>query len=111
MIDAVSPDGRFEITVRAWEARMSHWIETPLLTETTTGKQILFFEDPHWSLDEAKWLDAGRVELVMRKYPGNHKPVDVRAIVNCVERTANIDAKQVTLFELERALDSAIEFY
>jgi len=91
---------------------MSHWIETPTLTDSTTGERLLTFTDSHWSLDQATWTDDSHVVLVMRKYPGNHKPVDVTAHVDCLARTASVGTRQVnSLHELERAMDSAIEFY
>ena len=35
-----SPDGRFTIETTAWEARMSHWIETPRLVDASGAVNV-----------------------------------------------------------------------
>ena len=74
MQNCESPDGRFLISISAWEARMSLWIESPTLSERDSGEQLLAFTDQNWSLDSADWLDEAVVVLNLRKYPGNHRP-------------------------------------
>ncbi|MGC4093162.1 MAG: hypothetical protein QM756_35795 [Polyangiaceae bacterium] len=112
MADSASPNGRFQISVSAWEARMSHWIETPTLTDVSVKETILSFEDASWSLDDASWIDDSRVTLVMRKYPGNHKPSSVSVEIDCIARTATLGEREVkALQDLERAMNAAIEFY
>src|SRR6185436_1450296 len=61
MKESKSPSGRFEITIAAWEARMSLWIETPTLSDRLTGQELLSFNDPHWSLDSAEWQSDSTV--------------------------------------------------
>ena len=88
---------------------MSHWIETPAISDRLTGKDVFRFKNPNWSLDSAEWLGHSTVVLSLRKYPGNHRPTSVAATVDCLAGTAAIDGKSVpSLRELERALDSAL---
>ena len=109
--DTPSPDGRFHIWISSSEVRMSHWVERPTLTDTQTRQNILFFQDSNWSLDQATWLDNHTVQFVMRKYPGNHKPVDVTATIDCLARTAKVGDREVKhLFELEGVLDSMLKY-
>lgn len=106
-----SPDGRFHIWTSDIEVRMSHWIERPTITDTQTRQNILYFQDGHWSLDQAIWTDAHTVQLVMRKYPGNHQPVDLTATVDCLARTAKVGDREVKhLFELEGVMDSLLRY-
>jgi len=106
-----SPSGRFLITISAWEARMSLWIESPTLSERSNGEQLLAFRDANWSLDSAAWLDDAVVVLNLRKYPGNHAPPQVTAKIDCVARTAEVGGKPVaSLAQVERCLDEALEW-
>ena len=109
MTDSESPTGRFVIGISAWEARMSLWIETPTLSERLTGKQLLAFKDPNWSLDSADWLNDSTVVLKLRKYPGNHVPTGLIATVDCLAGTAVIGETRVDSLEcLEDRLDKAL---
>jgi hypothetical protein len=104
-----SPSGRFEITIAAWEARMSLWIETPTLSDRLTGQDLFSFKDPNWSLDSAEWLSDSIVALKMRKYPGNHLPAHVVVTVDCLAGTADIGGTTVpSINDLERHLESAL---
>jgi hypothetical protein len=109
MNDSRSPGGRYSIAIAPWEVRMSLWIESPTLTDTETGEVLLSFRDPHWSLDSADWRSDSVVALELRKYPGNHTPVQVTATVDCEARTAEVGAVRVeSLKRLEKALDEAL---
>lgn len=88
---------------------MSLWIETPTVLDKTTGETLLSFKDGNWSLDAARWLSDSIVELTLRKYPGNHLPVNIIATLDCANRTARIGEKEVQfLAEVESALDNAL---
>ena len=109
MNDSTSPTGRYAIAIAPWEVRMSLWIEVPTLTDTETGEVLVSFRDPHWSLDSAMWRSDSVVVLELRKYPGNHTPVQVRATVDCAARTAAVESQPVeSLKKLETALDAAL---
>lgn len=109
MDDSESPTGRYRISTSAWEVRMSLWIESPTIMDSSSGKALLSFRDPHWSLDSAEWLTESVVVLRMRKYPGNHQPPQVSATVDCAARTAEVGtAGPVPLGRLERSLDRAL---
>jgi hypothetical protein len=111
MNGSTSPSGRFEITISAWEARMSLWIETPTLRDTATGETLLSFEDGNWSLDAADWRSGSVVALDLRKYPGNHRPSSVVATVDCVARMAEVAGETVPLNRLEGALEKSLTWY
>lgn len=88
---------------------MSLWIETPTLLDKTTGQMLLSFKDTNWSLDAARWLSDSTVELTLRKYPGNHLPVNVTATIDCANRTAKLGPKEIqSLAEVESGLENAL---
>lgn len=87
---------------------MSLWIEVPAMHDRVAGNELLTFDDPHWSLDAAEWRSDSIVALTMRKYPGNHRPVQVVAVVDCLARTADVSGTSVALERLEHSLDSAL---
>jgi hypothetical protein len=88
---------------------MSLWIETPTLLDKSTGETLLAFKDSNWSLDAAHWLSDSTVKLTLRKFPGNHLPVNIIATLDCARRTARIGEKEFqSLAEVETALDNAL---
>jgi hypothetical protein len=104
---SVSPDGRFEILTDAWEAGNSHWVETPSIRDRISGEPIPSFTDNSWSLDESLWCSGSIVRLTLRKYPGNHEPSSVMAIVDCAARTAITGGgRSVPLHAIESALEA-----
>jgi hypothetical protein len=111
MQNCESPTGRFLIGISAWEARMSLWIESPTLSERDSGELLLAFTDQNWSLDSADWLDEAVVVLNLRKYPGNHRPPQVIAKIDCAARTAEVDGRRIdSLAQLEHVLDESLEW-
>ena len=108
MTGSQSPSGRFEITISAWEARMSLWIETPTLLDRHSNEAILVFQDPNWSLDSATWTSDATVVLTLRKYPGNHRPTSLVATVDATARTATVEGTTVPLTALESLLDEQL---
>ena len=103
-----SPTGRFRIETDTWEAFNTHWVATPTLLDTTTNQILLVFSDHRWSMDEAHWLDDNKVSLTMRRYPGNHKPPDVVAVIDCAAGTAKVGDKEMAISALETALNEAL---
>lgn len=104
-----SPDGRWLVRTAAWEARMSHWIESPEIVEAASGARLLAFGDPNWSLDRARWTGPDRVELQLRRYPGNHLPPVLRVEIDCATRSATVLGRTVALPALEGELDAALQ--
>ncbi|WAH65858.1 hypothetical protein [Xanthomonas hortorum] len=101
-----SPLGSYRIEVTAWEARMSLWVETPQIVDVRAGTVLLRFDNPCWSLETAHWHSDVAVELTLRKYPGDHRPAQVVAMLNCRDRTAMVASSTVCTFaELEHTLD------
>jgi hypothetical protein len=98
----------YEISVSAWEARMSLWIETPTLRNKATGEVVLSLRDTNWSLNSARWRSDDVVELRLRKYPGSHTPAEIMATLDCSQRTARIDGMVMPISELEAALERAL---
>lgn len=102
---AASPDGRFTIEVIPWEARMSHWVETPQLYDRLTQRVLWRCQDSCWSLTRASWLDDRQVELWLRRYPGDHVPPELCCWIDCARGRARLaDGAELELAELERAL-------
>lgn len=85
---STSPDGRYVIEVDMWEARLSHWIETPVLIDTRGRITLLRFEDSSWSLDLAEWTSDTVVRMHLRKYPGDHTPAVFALVVDCAAGSA-----------------------
>ena len=108
---STSPDGRYAIHVDMWEARMSHWIESPDISDAQSGERLLRFADDNWSLDDSQWLSAGQVRLTLRKFPGSHTPVDLEPVVDCVNRTVTLpNGAQLPLARLEAELDGLLRW-
>ncbi|HEY6036291.1 MAG TPA: hypothetical protein VIV58_18570 [Kofleriaceae bacterium] len=80
-----SPTGAHAIVTVDNEVKMSHWISEPTLVDANDHALLEFGSS--WSAERIAWLDAGRVEIAMRHYPG-----DRDAVV-----TIEIAARQVTL--------------
>lgn len=88
---------------------MSLWIDTPTITDVAADTVVLAFNDPHWSLDAAAWLDDTTVQLTLRKYPGNRDPSQVTVVVDCGARTARVEqAVAIALDALESAMDRVL---
>ena len=103
-----SPTKRWRIETVMWEAFNTHWVSTPTLVDAS-GKTLLAFGDHRWSLDEAKWLDDDTVAMTLRRYPGNHTPADLVAIVDCEKGSAKVgDTDVSSLAGLEPALNAAL---
>ena len=95
-----SPDGRFRVVVEPWEARMSLWVECPIIESARNGEVLFRFPNHLWSLDQAEWLNDARVLLGLRKYPGNHLPPTLWVEVDCAAGHATVGNRQVKLAEL-----------
>jgi hypothetical protein len=111
VIGSTSPSGRFEISLSEKEAFNSCWVFTPTLTDRETGAVLFKFQNDNWSLDEANWLDDTRVAMTVRKYPGNHQPNDLVAIIDCMARSAEVGGEIVgSLDELESRLEALLHW-
>jgi len=107
-IKSSSPDGRYLVRIYPWEARMSHWIETPELYDSSAGRTLFTFEDGNWSLDDAHWQNQSVVRLSLRKYPGDHLPSSFEVVIDCAQCSARLDgAAALPLNGLEAALEQA----
>jgi hypothetical protein len=105
-----SPSQRWVVRTSPWEARMSLWIESPALIEVATSAAIFQFSDEHWSLDSAAWIGDDVVEWRVRKYPGNHLPVDLELQIDCARGVALFDDRELPLAMLERALNAKLHW-
>jgi hypothetical protein len=104
---SVSPSKTFEISVSMREIFNSHWLEVPTIVDRSDGSTVWTVADDHWSLDRATW-EGDVVTMTLRKYPGNHRPADLEATVDCVAHTARLGETPVPLAALEPALDAAL---
>lgn len=105
-----SPNGRWAVRTSPWEARMSLWIESPCLVDAASGAPIFAFRDVHWSLDSATWIGDDIVQWQLRKYPGNHLPVDLAVQIDCARRIAMCDGREFPLTTAEAALDARLRW-
>ena len=102
----LSPTGTYVFHIAAWEARMSHWIESFTLVELASGASVLRLRDSNWSLDTAEWLSESEVRMQLRKYPGNHTPSSFEVRVNCEAQTAQVNGGlPMSLNKVEPALN------
>jgi hypothetical protein len=101
-----SADGRYQVRIVAWEAFNSHWVESPSIIDTATGANLLHVTCNLWSLDRSVWLSPTRVQLTLRKYPGNHRPGQIMVTIDCSAQTATLESADiVTLDKLEAVLE------
>ena len=102
-----SPDGTYVFRLDTSEARMSHWIDTPTLLRVDSGAVVCGFVGTAWSLDAARWLDAHRVAMSLRKYPGGHRPPSLEVELDLAAGTATLAGHPPTaLATLEAYLDA-----
>jgi hypothetical protein len=111
MVNSISPTGFYEIRIDSWEPRMSLWIQTPEIIDLQLQDTILEFRDPHWSLNTAEWIGNTDVKVTLRKYPGNHIPVELAIMIECRNRLAILpDGKHIALTALEEQLDLLLQW-
>jgi hypothetical protein len=104
-----SPDGNYVFHIFPWEAHMSLWIESPELVDIQSGQCLWRPNDSNWSLNDAEWLNDTTVQVSLRKYPGNHHPSSLQAIIDCRQMTASLmAAPAIPLNKLESALESSL---
>ena len=85
---------------------MSLWVEPPEVVDTTTGRRLLNFKDPNWSLESATWQSDSVANLKLRKHPGNQVPHCFDAWVDCDKNCGTASALAVSdLAQFEAALE------
>lgn len=102
-----SPAGGYVVRADAWEVLASQWVYHPSV-RTADGTLVWSPIDRHWSLERALWVSETRVDLVLRKYPGNQRRPVVEVGVDCRQRLAFIDGASCDLDEAEHALLAAL---
>ena len=108
ILKTTSPDGRFQVRVDQWEARNSLWVESPEIWDTIENKTLFRFKSELWSIDRSEWLTEVLVSLTLRKYPGNHLPVDLGVVLDCEKQNASIRSLVVDLQELEALMEQRV---
>lgn len=103
-----SPTGAYRVRVHPWEARMSLWVEYPVVEDTASGTPLFAFKDRNWSLNNATWLDQHTVRLGLRKYPGTHEPPELWVQIDCASRRASVADREVALKDLSALADAAL---
>jgi hypothetical protein len=108
-IISTSPTGRFQIQADVWEARNSLWVYTPSIWDAERNLHIISFKDESWSADNSVWSSKNHVSLILRKFPGNHRPEQLNVEIDCVAQVATIaSAAPMPLAKLESALNRAL---
>ena len=91
-----------------WEARNSLWVYSPSIWDAERNQYILSFKDESWSVDKGFWLSENKVQLTLRKFPGNHRPEQVNVEIDCAAQIAMMaSTTQTPLADLESVLDRA----
>jgi hypothetical protein len=86
-----SPNGAYAIVTVDNEVKMSHWISEPVLVDAA-GQTLLDFGSS-WSADRVTWIDANRVTIEMRHYPGDR---DAVITIDAGARTVTVKADVLT---------------
>ena len=93
--------GRYRVTTAASEMKMSHWIDAPVVERLDLGTTVLDLSDDPWDLARVA-EDGDDLVLVMTKYPGRTRGVEVRILAG-VDRYA-IGGRVVSQEELMATL-------
>lgn len=87
---------------------MSLWVEPPVLVDTQSGRTLIRFSDPNWSLDSAAWESESVVRMKMRKFPGNHIPPQFDVVVDCASHSIRVESQAPReIAKIELALEEA----
>ena len=107
---SLSPDGRYKVQATPWEAGNTHWLFPPQIIDTQNASVVFAFEDRLWSADRSTWSSPTRVELKLRKYPGNRAPQGLTVIIECALRIAEYgDGSHIELARLESTLEGMLD--
>ncbi|CAN5628572.1 hypothetical protein BH09BAC4_BH09BAC4_23380 [soil metagenome] len=68
--DVFSPDGRYKVSFRSYEMRMSHSIDQPYLIQVSDNICLFDLKETVWSASAVRWLAGSIVVFDLRKYPG-----------------------------------------
>jgi hypothetical protein len=67
-----SPNKRFFLLLSRDEIRMSHWITSATLWETTPERALVLLGNAWWSTEQLVWRDdSSCVTVELRRYPGD----------------------------------------
>ena len=103
--DLASPDGSIRIEFSADEFRMSHWVYSPRIIDTASGKTLFDLWHTAWDA-EAEFDQGCEITLYLRRYPGNIEGFVVR--IDPEDRTYRFDDMSATsepLSQLKSRLD------
>jgi hypothetical protein len=102
-----SPDGWLRIDYRVEPGRMSHWIRSPSVVDTRSGR-TLFSLFSSWDADAA-WVGPGVVKLNLRYYPeGGWTGISVT--IDAGRQEGRIDDGEPRPLEgLEKAMEEVFE--
>ena len=78
-VDGIFCAGRYRVRTVSFEMRMSHWVDAPVVERIEDGATILDLSNDVWDVEGIE-EDGDVLVLVMRKYPGLTKGVEVRIL-------------------------------
>lgn len=106
---STSPNQRFALQARVWEAGNSQWVLSPQLWDVQRNAALFAFDEQRWSVEADHWLSDTSVRLSLRKYPGNHRPQSIHVEIDCASLQATVlPAINTTVAELEFVLESML---
>jgi hypothetical protein len=103
-----SPDRRFFILLGRDEIRMSHWITSMALWQSSPERPILQLGDSLWSAEQVHWhADSSCLSVELRRYPGDAPTlvVDIYPDQRLVRLPALPGAAALRFEELESYLE------
>ena len=95
-----SPGGTRYIVLNAIEAFNSQWVENGTLYRTSDNAILAQFGEWQWHVDRAVWNGEDRVELQLRRYPGDAPGLVLRVDLATRLAHTSTDDKTVPLDEL-----------
>jgi len=92
------------ISVEPHEMRMSHWVYAPRVVDARDGRVVLDLSGGPWDLVSCSPSTAA-VELLLRKYPGEHEAVCLS--IRLADNSLWLEGTAVATENIEGALERA----
>ncbi|WDH37928.1 hypothetical protein [Pseudomonas chlororaphis] len=96
--------GHLTISVEPHEMRMSHWVYAPRVVDARDGRVVLDLSGGPWDLVSCSPSTAA-VELLLRKYPGEHEAVCLS--IRLADNSLWLEGTAVATENIEGALERA----
>ncbi|MBN3575924.1 hypothetical protein [Vibrio neptunius] len=95
-------NGKYQVATSAHEMKMSHWVHSPVIRETSSGKVILNLEFTAWGLRSVTESNE-RLVLILYRYPDGNSDYCVE--VDPINRVVLISGEEYPLINIESTLE------